>query len=68
MSESKDYPHLIEVLLVPGRGSEKWGHRDMNLLKKRFRSLVGKTSIKKKIVTNCVTPQKNVTKNISTIY
>ena len=61
MSESKDYPHFIEVLLVPGMGSEKWGHMDMNLLKKRFRSLVGKTYI---FVTNCVTPQKNVTKNI----
>ena len=68
MSESKDYPHFIEVLLVPGRGSEKWGHRDMNLLKKRFRSFVGKTSIKKYFCDKLCYPPKNVEKNISTIY
>ena len=44
MSESKDYPHFIEVLLVLGMGSDTG---ISNLLKKRFRSLVGKTSIKK---------------------
>ena len=60
MSESKDYPHFIEVLLVPGMGSEKWGHRDMNLLKKRFRSLVGKTYFNKKKICDklCYPPQK----------
>ena len=65
MSESKDYPHFIEVLLVLGMGSDTG---ISNLLKKRFRSFVGKTSIKKYFCDKLCYPPKNVEKNISTIY
>ena len=68
MSESKDCPHFIDVLLVPGRVSKKLGHQRMNPLKKCFRSLVGKTSTKKYFCDKLCYPQKNVAKNISTIY